>query len=118
MERHKSTFCLHRKTTGAREFSRVFYVPDALDECRLKGHRVELLGRVFALESLTNVHVMATSRIDSDIASRDTTMEKPISAAPDDMLQYIQKVMMTGFEFKFHGDTNRIRTCRRKLDFM
>ena len=91
---------------AARKFSRVLFVLDALDECRLKEHRVELLDRVFTLESLVALHVMATSRIDPDIASYkhfscDTTTEKPIIADPDDMLQYIQKVMMTGFEFKF-----------------
>lgn len=93
--------------TAAREFSSVYTVLDALDECKLKEHRKELLDRAFSLESLVDVevHIMATSR-DSDRASYDlfsgkTFTEKKIGADPDDILQYIERAMLTGFMFKF-----------------
>jgi hypothetical protein len=83
-------------------YSRVYVVIDALDECAL-GDRDELLDRLHSLQSKTDLRLMATSRDISDVVERFNGMPRLEVRADDaDIKRYII------------GQTKRLPRCIRR----
>lgn len=80
-------------------YSRVYVVVDALDECA-HSDRNELLGRLRSLQNKTYLHLMATSRDISDVVERFDGMPKlEVRALDADIKRYVI------------GQTNRLPRC-------
>lgn len=74
------------------EYSRVFIVIDALDECQMGDDdcRSKLISKLLNLQSKLRVSVLATSRFIPEITSKfDGAVVKEIRASEDDIMRYI-----------------------------
>ncbi|KAK2592122.1 hypothetical protein QQS21_010193 [Conoideocrella luteorostrata] len=75
----------------AKDFSRVFIVVDALDECNTTdGCRTNFLSELFKLQDRTEVNILATSRFTQDLVhhfKNSATLE--IRAHTDDVQKYL-----------------------------
>ncbi|KAI0905418.1 hypothetical protein F4823DRAFT_627840 [Ustulina deusta] len=74
------------------EYSRVFIVIDALDECQMGDDdcRLKLISKLLNLQSKLRVSVLATSRFIPEITSKfDGAVVKEIRASEDDIMRYI-----------------------------
>ncbi|KAL2144486.1 hypothetical protein VTI28DRAFT_9061 [Corynascus sepedonium] len=73
--------------TVANQFSRVFIVIDALDECQLSdGSRSKFLTEIFALQSKTGASIFVTSRFILDVSERfKDNLSLEIRAQPEDV---------------------------------
>lgn len=98
-KRHNTTAALdevsHALSSVAAQYSRVYVVMDALDECQTSDYeRTKLLKELFALQNQdsTNVSILTTCRPTHSVASFfDGRPRRVISATDEDMKRYIHE---------------------------
>jgi hypothetical protein len=75
----------------AAQYSRIFLVIDALDECQAsEGRRSCFLKSIFDLQSATEANIFTTSRDIPDILSEfQGVLRKDVQASKKDVLEYI-----------------------------
>jgi Cdc6-like AAA superfamily ATPase len=76
----------------AAEYSRVFILVDALDECQVNdGCRAKLLSQLLQLQSKCGVNLFATSRFISDITEKfERALRLEIRASKQDVERYVE----------------------------
>lgn len=77
------------------EYSRVFIILDALDECRISDNfRSMFLARILELQQQHNVNIFATSRFIPSICEQlSTSLQLEIRARKEDILTYLRHNM-------------------------
>jgi hypothetical protein len=75
----------------AAQYSRIFLVIDALDECQAsEGRRSCFLKSIFDLQSATEANIFATSRdIPNIVSESQGVLRKDVQASKKDVLEYI-----------------------------
>jgi Cdc6-like AAA superfamily ATPase len=101
----------------AANYSRVFIIIDALDECQVSdGNRSRLLSEIFSLQVKTEVNFFATSRFIPEIMRCfQGSMMLEIRASNEDVLEYVykrisQSTRLKSIISKYPGLQDTIRT--------
>ncbi|KAL7931924.1 ankyrin repeat-containing domain protein [Trichoderma chlorosporum] len=81
----------HAVHSMVREYSRVYIITDALDECRVSDNtRSDVLSGIFTLQSKTRVNVFVTSRFIAQITDRFCNVPTlEVKAKEEDIRQYL-----------------------------